>query len=159
MAEPLQLPGAVAALAVGDRATSNPFFSPRTRKFTTMAMSIMDRNNPVYSNMPTPTQIDPSGVWGPKRPMFTPQNVPLGQTPMPPMNPHNPVLAANQPAADAAPVAAVAPAGGGSLWDVLRNLFSGGGGPAQGMTGMLQRGQAGTGTDTLGNPANRFRSG
>jgi hypothetical protein len=48
-------------------------------------------------------------------------------------------------------------AGGGSIWDALRSLFSGASSvQGQGMTGILQRGQAGAGTDQLGNPLGRF---
>ena len=56
------------------------------------------------------------------------------------------------------PVGAQPPgAGGGSIWDALRTLFSGASSAqGQGMTGMLQRGQAGAGTDQLGNPLGRF---
>ena len=51
------------------------------------------------------------------------------------------------------------PGGVSSLWSALAALFGGGGGtPPQGMTGMLAdpRGQAGAGTDSLGNPRGRF---
>jgi hypothetical protein len=78
----------------------------------------------------------------------------LANAPMPPVRPAN--LGAQT---QAPPAQAQAPL---SFWDALRNLFAGSQqaqvpGGAQGMTGMLQAGgQRPRGTDSLGNPFNRF---
>jgi hypothetical protein len=109
-----------------------------------------------------PDQFDPSGtpIGGWK--LTPPVNVPVGQ-----------VATTPQP-------------GGANFWDMLRNLFSGQQGPRQGMGGMISpttgqpmpissadampmgamgnysrylnvpRGQAGAGTNALGNPFGRF---
>lgn len=70
-------------------------------------------------------------------------------------SPAGPALPVNVPVGQ---VAQTPQPGNGNLWDALRSLFSGQpSAQGQGMTGMLQpRGQAGMGTDALGNPFNRF---
>ena len=73
-------------------------------------------------------------------------------TPTPRANPFRP------PAVPVGQVAQTPQPGNANLWDALRALFSGQpSAQGQGMSGMLQpRGQAGPGTDALGNPFNRF---
>ncbi len=70
----------------------------------------------------------------------------------PPLPPVRPTTGTQGPAG---PVPA-APVQGNSFMNFLSSLFGNREGAAQGMTGLLARGQGGAGTDQLGNPLGRF---
>lgn len=124
-----------------------------------MAYDIYDTNMPNYPlsfdpsrYTPTPTNV-PAPAVPPVRPAsLRPQGD--ASVPMPPARPPN--FGINVPVGQ---TASAPQPGGANFWDALRNLFSGQrpAPSAQGMTGLLQpRGQAGAGTNALGNPFNRF---
>lgn len=103
---------------------------------------------PIGSDANFPLNTDPSIV--PAQPAVSRVN--LG-SPLPPANPFR------APMRPTGPGLQPQPQGQMTVWDALRNLFSGwGGAPSpQGMRGLIApRGQGAPGTDALGNPTTRF---